>query len=722
MDETWDLDANDDWSFDDSLDLLTVGEPEAQMTQAGEPRSMRTQKNAESGHPATEPLVDREMKTKEERQEVTSLEEKREARNVEGSQKETNVEKRNENIEAINAQKEEDSEHDAKTETVEPRASQSKDSEPLKVIEPGEGNAEKKPESSGEALTKDASDYEILRPGVAEREVAESKEIENLISEKEISHKSEPEANVSEVSEWKVEPEQKTEAHTKEDEPPNTESFENNSEAKESKTRKEQVVPIPEPKAYEEETLVESGKYADTAKVAMADELTNPLFNSTQNNVEPLIVTSPESSEMSNGHSQLHAEIEVLKQQLNEKDILNKKLQESVSATGDLQNRLASVERERDEANEKLNGFLSKISSMKNVFVNYKACQEELAGTLKEVEALKQELSSRSQELADKDKELALLKNDPSAVDQLNHELKSLDEENQKLREALAKVNSEAADTNNECDRLSLQLLTLRRELLEKEDTFLDEKYALENEVSRLNKRLNDKITQNRELEQVQEEAKMEVQNLNALIEQHKTHASSKDEQISALQAAAEQTAAEHSTQVDELEQRIAAKSAEVSLLVELLEKEKEALATSQAEVAAKVSAIEALEHENERIKQLEEEVHTKQLIIGKLRHEAIILNEHLTKSLGMLKQQLGDDNSIDKDLVSNVLISFLQIPRGDTKKFEALLLISALLGWDETRRVQAGLSNSNSRERPARLNFISLWTDFLEKESTKST
>ncbi|KAK7677119.1 hypothetical protein QCA50_019933 [Cerrena zonata] len=81
-----------------------------------------------------------------------------------------------------------------------------------------------------------------------------------------------------------------------------------------------------------------------------------------------------------------------------------------------------------------------------------------------------------------------------------------------------------------------------------------------------------------------------------------------------------------------------------------------------------------------------------------------------------MLKQQSNNtNNTIDKELISNVIVSFLQFPRGDSKKFEALQLISALLEWDELRKVQAGLShnqqssanaNRNEDGKPARQSF----------------
>jgi len=46
-----------------------------------------------------------------------------------------------------------------------------------------------------------------------------------------------------------------------------------------------------------------------------------------------------------------------------------------------------------------------------------------------------------------------------------------------------------------------------------------------------------------------------------------------------------------------------------------------------------------------------------------------------------------------DRHLVTNHLLHFLALDRSDPKKFQILQLISALLGWTDEQREQAGLS-----------------------------
>ena len=61
-------------------------------------------------------------------------------------------------------------------------------------------------------------------------------------------------------------------------------------------------------------------------------------------------------------------------------------------------------------------------------------------------------------------------------------------------------------------------------------------------------------------------------------------------------------------------------------------------------------------------------------------------LNEHLTKALRILKKGRPEDN-VDKQIITNYFLHFLGLDRSDPKKFEALQLISALLGWTEGKK-----------------------------------
>lgn len=383
-----------------------------------------------------------------------------------------------------------------------------------------------------------------------------------------------------------------------------------------------------------------------------------------------------------------------------------------------LEEELEEVKQERDDNKHQLEGFLSKISSMKTVFQNYKATQSELEELRLEMEALEQEQESTKQEAH----ALTLAKLQAEA------QLKEKETENAVLAKTLEELKTQSTDLNSECDRLSLQLTSLRREYQAKDETIQDEKYALENELGKLTKKLNEQKHEYSELELAQEELKMENKNIQSTVEELNQKLELKDAEIARYSELAESLVRDGEAQVEQLNQLVAEKI----LAIESLELEASRLNTAatqrEAELKQKDDHISQLQEESAKIAGLQEEIHTKQLIIGKLRHEAVILNEHLTKSMGMLKQQLSQSkNTVDRDLISNLILNFVQLPRGDTKKFEALQLISDLLEWDDARKVQAGLTQAAGAKprdedgRPLRQGFISMWTDFLEKESSKS-
>lgn len=134
----------------------------------------------------------------------------------------------------------------------------------------------------------------------------------------------------------------------------------------------------------------------------------------------------------------------------------------------------------------------------------------------------------------------------------------------------------------------------------------------------------------------------------------------------------------------------------------------KQVAAAEEASKAASSSAA-ATQKELERALPFEREVKEKNLLIGKLRHEAVTLNEHLTKALRILKKGRPEDN-VDRQIITNYFLHFLALDRSDPKKFEALQLISMLLGWtDGAFRVPHPHSHTpkhpNTQTKPAPTN-----------------
>ncbi|TIA86957.1 hypothetical protein E3P99_03493 [Wallemia hederae] len=102
-------------------------------------------------------------------------------------------------------------------------------------------------------------------------------------------------------------------------------------------------------------------------------------------------------------------------------------------------------------------------------------------------------------------------------------------------------------------------------------------------------------------------------------------------------------------------------------------------------------ASLELFRQDAERAPELEQECKEKTLLIGKVRHEAVILNEHLTEALKRLKEYNTSD-SVDRQLLSNILLQFVTTPRNDTKRFEMLSLLASILNWNQYEREQAGI------------------------------
>jgi len=140
------------------------------------------------------------------------------------------------------------------------------------------------------------------------------------------------------------------------------------------------------------------------------------------------------------------------------------------------------------------------------------------------------------------------------------------------------------------------------------------------------------------------------------------------------------------------------------------------------------------------RTQELEKEVKEKNLLIGKLRHEAVIMNEHLMEALRRLRRS-STETSVDRRLVTNVVLSFLATPRADPKRFEMLSLLASILSWTDDEREKAGLqrrggttqassfwgrsATSSPKGKGAELertdeteSFSRLWVEFLLTEA----
>lgn len=89
-------------------------------------------------------------------------------------------------------------------------------------------------------------------------------------------------------------------------------------------------------------------------------------------------------------------------------------------------------------------------------------------------------------------------------------------------------------------------------------------------------------------------------------------------------------------------------------------------------------------------------------------------MNEALLKLRG---NENGD--AVDRQLLKNLIISFVQAPRGTSKPFQVLQVICNVLNFDENELVNVGLKRGEMQMMEQ--NFADLWVSFLETEASKN-
>ncbi|CAK4027397.1 GRIP domain-containing [Lecanosticta acicola] len=334
-------------------------------------------------------------------------------------------------------------------------------------------------------------------------------------------------------------------------------------------------------------------------------------------------------------------------------------------------------------------------------------------------------------------------------IEELETSNRTAGEENERLQDQMSKLNSEKESQASEIEELrnrtnlSQGNWVKERDELVRREAYMREEYEVAKQAMQDWEIL---ATEERSRREALEERVQEL-----------------EEQLNGQREAYERVRGEAETQgntVDGLQRALRDLQEERKReLREMVEQSQSQLESLRAQTKAAEDAatdlkkeLDTTQKELERAAPFEKEVKEKNLLIGKLRHEAVILNDHLTKALRFLKRGKPEDN-VDRQIVTNHFLQFLQLDRSDPKKFQVLQLIAALLGWDEQQREQAGLLRqgsgfstaggslrvpvspfrrtpstptltgnfdpmSPSSETGGRESLAELWSDFLEREA----
>ncbi|KAG5519207.1 hypothetical protein PMAC_002295 [Pneumocystis sp. 'macacae'] len=280
-------------------------------------------------------------------------------------------------------------------------------------------------------------------------------------------------------------------------------------------------------------------------------------------------------------------------------------------------------------------------------------------------------------------------------IDQIRKENHELLKQVSCLKEELFNVNNDCYEKSKEIISLNERIDKLERDWINEKDILYKQQDAAVKDTEKYKKisedwkeiALEERITKNNFKERL-EEFREKVKDLETLLKQKHT-----------LNTELEKENTQNRQIIDEYEKKI-------NKIIEDYQNDLKEI-TGGLESQIGIFKDKNLELENyinklvlekkeseEKIKKLllfEKEIKEKNLLIGKLKHEAVILNEHLVKALKLLRKD-NFEESIDKKLVTNLILSFITLPKNDTKRYEVLQLMSAFLQWTDEEKEHAGL------------------------------
>ncbi|KNC96359.1 uncharacterized protein SPPG_08259 [Spizellomyces punctatus DAOM BR117] len=357
--------------------------------------------------------------------------------------------------------------------------------------------------------------------------------------------------------------------------------------------------------------------------------------------------------------------------------------------------------------------LMDKLTTMKN------AIAPKLQAELETSQKLRQEVQLLSQENEALQNQLAQL---TATNDQLRSKASSSMTETARLHVDLESAGERIGRLERELDRL-------RSHLMETEDAQVQDALHQETVIKEYIRQIE---TLERDREQWEEAAAQERDAARAALERvnemHETMETIKQD-MERLRLEKEREAFAASNLQRVLEEFQISKEREIAGAVEDVY---ERLKSVQAELEGYKDRASKAEERLEKIgmdapslQRIQAELQEKNVVIGKLRHDVIQLQAHLSEAMRRMRDAAASEENVDRRLITNLLVSFLSAPRGDTKRFEILSVISSVLKFEEEEKVRVGLVRSRGageveRREAVGESFTDMWISFLLKESSK--
>ncbi|KAK9456987.1 hypothetical protein V1511DRAFT_456316 [Dipodascopsis uninucleata] len=353
-----------------------------------------------------------------------------------------------------------------------------------------------------------------------------------------------------------------------------------------------------------------------------------------------------------------------LEEKLNNLSLRSKSEIEKLEAEKmELQQQLVKSEKEKNEIDSHYKNLLGKVSGIRSTLgERLKADSEEIARQKTTIEYLEQKVKSLTE-----------------TITQLQHEVITASDESDRLSKELASLRQTSMAAQDSWQRE-------RSNLISKEQAFASKLQDAQRSAEDWEVIANEEKTMRLTVSERVSELEEQLHGQKAMYEGVMKENSDYQESVRNLHNAISVMQQERQTELHEVVEKM---QSQIDALVDEKTSARDVIQQQRSE-------IEIAQAEIERMKPFEKEVKEKALLIGKLRHEAVILNEHLTKALRLLKKGTPDEN-VDRQLITNLLLSFLSLPRSDTKRFEILGLIAACLSWNDEQKTVAGLIRPGS-------------------------
>lgn len=318
------------------------------------------------------------------------------------------------------------------------------------------------------------------------------------------------------------------------------------------------------------------------------------------------------------------------------------------------------------------------------------------------------------------------LRQDADELDRREQQISQLQSQNEELHSALESMKTELVISNEDQERFQNELNQLRSRTIDREKAMEEEHYEREEvyrecreEIESLRNQLEDKKREILLESLKREQAESSVLSMENVI-------SSMSDDLKSLKEDRDMQAESASNLQSVLEEFQAAKDSEISNVVSdtqnrLVELEAE-LALYKQKASTAEAKLASTQSDTVLCESMKKELKEKNILIGKIRHEAVILNEHLTEALRRLRRDTAE-HSVDRRLVTNVLLSFITTPRADTKRFEMLSLLATILSWNDDQRQQVGLQKSTSSgpSRTTRNGSVTKLSSDLQRTSLRT-